>query len=342
MTHQNKIVASLFLVSVTLSLFIGYFVGSKFPKKTSTAETIVATYDLKGTKKIIQQKDITDRLASDFADQDRMIYQQKKQAILDIVNEEIRKTMDLNRIDLTPPTTDEFDKIVKSLRLDKRKLTERQRSDIMNNLAVGQRNSKIKAAVDEKMKSFNLQLQLDPPFSFVDAKKPGSLLIAGDLNYPVDVLFYGNFHCPQCSQAYQTILSLDSEFTKKLKVHFKYLGLEPDQAIAFKTAKSLYCLTESQKKSGLAAALTKAYFERPPDSMESIAKIVSGLGLDSKEMGLCLDSKTNNSMLRTDAKEGQDLNKTLSSFFIINDYFVPAAEQRVLIEDLLKFILKTK
>lgn len=316
--------------------------GKKQAGPKTSANKVIATYTVNGAKKTIELKDVTEKLANDFADFDRMVYQQKRQAIYDIVGEEIRKNNDFSKVEMPGISPEDFDKMLVSLKLDKKKLTDKQKSDIMGNMAIAQRNQKIKGVVEEKQKEMNVQLLMDPPFSFVKRQETGPLLVSGESKNPIEFIFYGNMHCPQCNQAYQNMMSFDTQFPNKLKIYFKYLGLEPDQAIAFKTAKSLYCLPEAQKKSGMVNKLMKAYFEKVPDSMETLTKTMSDLGIDPKDMEKCLESKENNSMLRTDAQAGQELNKSVAAFYVVNNYFVHGAEQRVFIDDLIHYLLLNK
>lgn len=338
--NKNVLHSTLLLVSIAVSLSVGYFVGSKNASPKISGQKVIATYSVNGTKKNIELKDVTDKLASDFSDFERMVYLQKRQAIFDIVGEEIRKNNDFSKIDMPSISPQDFDKMLISLKLDKKKLTDKQKSDILGNMVIAERNQKIKSIVDEKQKEMNVRLFMDPPFSFVKRQQTGSLLISGDPKNPIEFIFYGNLHCPQCLQAYQNLMNLEAQFPEKFKIYFKYLGLEPDQAIAFKTAKSFYCLSESQKKSGLVNKLLKAYFSKVPDSMESLFKTMADLGLETKEMEKCLETKDNNSLLRTDAQAGQELSRSVAAFYVVNNYFVHGAEQKVFVEDLIHFLLK--
>ena len=340
--NKNTMNSLILIVSIFLSLSIGYYAGTKQSGSKNTASKILATYSVNGSKKTVELKDVSLKLGNDFADQDRMVYQQKRQAILDIVADDIRKNNDFSKIGVESVAPQEFEKMILSLKLDKKKLTEKQKSDIIGNLALANRNQKLKAVVDEKLKETNLKFQMEPPFEFVNSQQPGSLLIAGDSKNPIEVIFYGNMHCPQCSQTYQNMISFETQFPGKLKLYFKYLGLEPDGSLAFKTAKSLYCLPESQKKSGLVSKLMKAFFEKAPDSFESLSKILSENGVNSTDMERCLESKENNSMLRTDSQAGQELNRSVAAFYVINNRFVHGAEQKILIEDLIQYLLLTK
>lgn len=336
--NKNTLIAVIFVISISMSLVVGYIAGTKNASPKASANKVIATYTVGGSKKSVELKDVTAKLANDFADQDRMIYQQKRQAILDIVGDEVRKNNDFAKMELEPVSPEDFDKMVTSLKLDKKKLTEKQKADITGNLAIAQRNQKIRTTVEEKQKEMNVQFLLDPPFAFVKPQEPGSLMISGTGKNPIEVIYYGNMHCPQCAQAFQNLQIYDSQFPGQLKIYFKYLGLEPDQSIAFKTAKSLYCLPQKQKASGQVGQLMKAYFAKAPDSLEALSKIMSDNGVNPADMQKCLDDKNNNSMLRTDAQAGQELNKNIAVFYVINNYFVHGAEQRVFIEDLIKFL----
>lgn len=340
--NKNTLVAIIFVVSISLSLVVGYIVGTKNATPKTSANKIIATYTVGGAKKSIELKDVTEKLATDFADYDRMVYQQKRQAVMDIIGEEVRKNNDFTKMDLAPVSPEDFDKMLTSLKLDKKKLTEKQRMDITGNLAIAQRNQKIKSVVEEKQKEMNVQFLMEPPFAFVKRQEAGPLMISGSSKNPIEFIYYGNMHCPQCAQAFQNIQAYESQYPGQLKVYFKYLGLEPDQSIAFKTAKSLYCLPEKQKSAGLVGQLMKAYFAKPPESDESLSKIMSENGVNPTDMEKCLNSKENNAMLRTDALAGQDLNRNIAVFYVINNYFVHGAEQKVFIEDLIKYLVLKK
>lgn len=348
MGMQKSLLGVLFIMTSAISLFVGYKVGSDRQPSIETGNEVVAKFSDKGKPTEIKLKDLAPFLTVDQADYKKVVYNARTQAVQAFISQKIREGEDLNQVDFEQVSQQEILDMLKKMKLDPKKVSERQRNDIVSNLSIGKRNQAIKTKLDASIESMNVELYLQPPFDFVTTSNQRGLVISENAkNADLDLHWYGNFHCPQCGATFQKILDTLAMAPDKFTVKFSYHGQDPDASIAFQTAKGFYCLKNLKlaKDNKSTFDLMTQAAKSPPQNFESIIALFSGGNADhAKSLSACLSDRNNNTQIREDAANSAKIPGSLqsASFLILENYFVQGSELTDLYQDLVKWVLRIK
>ena len=342
---NKKAVGILFIVTCTLSLIIGYKVCSQRSQKIESGEDLVAQYSYKGNRVGVRLKELAPFLTTDQSDYKKIVYNSRRQAIESLISNKVREGEDLTRIDFQPAGPAEIEEMAKKMKLDPRKMTEKQRSDIAANLTIGKRNEAIKKKLETSVQAMQLDLLLQPPFDFVnDPESKGVSIYQKGKKSEFEMTWFGNLHCPQCGSTFQKINETIQQAPEKFKINFVYHGQDPDASIAFQTAKAIYCLKSSNSASPFIDTIGKA-IQSPPQDADSILKVFAGDNpAKEKELATCLGDRAKNAELRQDAAVSANIPgaQQTASFLVLEHYFVPGSELKDLYQSLVSFVLRSE
>ncbi len=267
---NKKAIGILFIITCTLSLSIGYKVGSQRSQKIESGEDLVAQYSHNGKRVDVRLKELAPYLTTDQTDYKKMVFNSRKQAIESLISNKVREGEDLTRIDFQPVGPAEIEDMVKKMKLDLRKMTEKQRSDIAANLTIGKRNEAIKKKLEASVDAMQLDLLLQPPFDFVNnPESKGISIYQKGKKSEFEITWFGNLHCPQCGSTFQKINETIQQAPEKFKINFVYHGQDPDTSIAFQSAKAIYCLQSSSSAKSFLDTIGKA-IQSPPQDVDSL------------------------------------------------------------------------
>lgn len=339
---NKKVIGVLFVVTCALSLIIGYKVGSQRSQKIESGEDLVAKYSYNGNRVDVRMKDLAPFLSTDQTDYKKIVFNSRKQAIEALISKKVRESEDLSKIEFQQVSPTEIEDMVKKMKLDPRKMTEKQRQDIVGNLTIAKRNEAIKKKLETSLSAMQLEVLLPPPFDFVnDPGSQGVSIYQKGKKSDLEITWFGNLHCPQCGSTYQKINETIQQAPEKFKIKFVYHGQDPDASVAFQTAKAIYCLKNSNSTLEIIGKVIQA----PLQEADSIVKMFAGDDpAKEKELMACLSDRTKNTALRDDAKISASIpgSQQTASFLVLENYFVPGSELKELYQSLVSFILKEK
>jgi protein-disulfide isomerase len=139
--------------------------------------------------------------------------------------------------------------------------------------------------------------------------------VLGNPNAPVTLVEYGDFQCPDCARAHQTLNALRARFGDELCLVYRHLPLADKHPFAELTAEA----AEAAGAQGMFWEMHDALFEYQalvdPDEVPSMAQ---GIGLDLDSFRDDMTSHRHRERVLDDAAHARALGATGTPAFFIN------------------------
>lgn len=113
--------------------------------------------------------------------------------------------------------------------------------------------------------------------------------IDGDINAPVQIIFYGDFDCPFCANFYETLNQVKSEFKDKVVIGFRHYPMRTHD-MALTAALASECASEQNKFWEMYA---KLFSNKKADELniDQLTMDAKDLGLNADDFKRCLDDE---------------------------------------------------
>jgi protein-disulfide isomerase len=197
---------------------------------------------------------------------------------------------------------------------DPAQLTSQIRSYLTSQRTASQRQ----AYVSSLRAKANVDVRLAPPPVFRSLVAIDGAPVRGDVNAPVTIVEFSDFHCPYCRAVQPTLLQLLAKYPGKVRLVYKHLPLDSLHPQARRASEASFCAKEQGK---FWEFHDRVYAAGPDASDAALAKFVSETSLDKAKFDACLASGKAKTVVQKDAEEGeqQGINGT-PGFFVNGRY----------------------
>lgn len=312
----NKLVL---LVGAIIVFVTGIFLGTKLDKKvTKSGDATTTVYAIYDGKKILAS-DVNEAIKSDLEQFEKNIYQLKRKATEDLIKKQIAnanpKEAQLSKLSNIEIDQKEFTKYLAERNIDLKKLSAKQLSDVRANYKI-QKNieiNKMKPANEIESSKIVWKIPL-PAEEFVKADN-GPFPVNGNAKTTTKIVYFGNYHCPNCHEAEKRLSELKDKYKDQIQVFYRFVLIEPDNSLVRAAAEASYCANDQEKFWPYRDYLMKLDKFDDPEILKSAAQAV---GLETEKFNKCLKDRTHKEDLEKEVQTNLHLVKEMIPAFIIN------------------------
>lgn len=306
---KNIVIISVVLVG--LAGFIGFKVGqNSATSKLSEENEIYAL--IQG--KAIGAKELLPKIKSDLVSLEKNKYLVKKQAVIDWITENSKKS----KPDEKPAfNEDEFKSFIKERNLNYAKMNKKEQEDLMGNFLIFKKMINQKKSIEDDIANnqvvWKIPMTYLPPAEKID---PGHFPELASASGKHKIIIFANYHCPYCPQVPQKIQALTTKFKDQISVHFRF-NLNPgDTSVAYLTGVAALCAFEQKKFT----EVHNAFFSTPPLEEDKIIEIVKAQNLDMPKFESCYKSQQTRNSVQQELKGLEKINITGDALAVIDGY----------------------
>ncbi|MGH9359245.1 MAG: thioredoxin domain-containing protein [Terriglobia bacterium] len=141
----------------------------------------------------------------------------------------------------------------------------------------------------------------------------------GDIDSPVTVVEFGDFECPMCRLAQQTVENALQQYGSRVHFVFRQFPLTGVHPQAEKAAEASECAAQQ----GQFWQAEKLFYEKQPDlSVSALESYAAELGLNVKQFDECLSSGSMKARVQQDVADGKALGVRGTPTFFIGDQMI--------------------
>ena len=319
-----------FQILVIVVVFIaGYFIGKKStPKHISEYDMSYVTFS--GGQ--VKGEDVYKIAGRELMSLEKAAYDLKKHTTEEILKEKVNLppvSYSMNDIKISPA---EIDAVLKERHLARSQVSEKEIANIANNLKLQKAKSEQKEQFDKKIQStsvkFNIPYPTLPKVKMAKGSAPGR----GSFWSPIEVIQFTNYHCGTCALAESHLDELNKKFENKLKIYFRYKGIDPKDSVAFLSAEAGLCANDQNQFWEFHDALTK----KPPQAATEIVQIAEELKIKNEKFDDCLKKRVHQKDIELDQTEAMKLPQDSVPYLIINDQVISSLENIDVISDIIE------
>lgn len=302
--------------------------GFSIPAFSQTSEVIVATIN----GEPITQREVDESVSSRITPLKRQLYSLRKVALENLITrrlleiearnknssvEAVRKRMMDGPVNVT--TQEVESEYIKNSAFFATMSPDEAKERLRLDLESRARMKRFREAIATLRSTSALVLNLPPPISEINSGGPASPT-RGAKDAPVTIVEFSDFECRFCSLVQPTLKQVLQEYGEDVRLVFKYLPSET-RLNSIAAARAAYCAGKQDRFWEFHDAL----FAAPSRAADVIAKLVTQLGLQTKQFEKCQQSDESLLAVMKDveAARAQQINGTPS--FIINDNHVSGA-----------------
>ncbi|MDB5216238.1 MAG: Periplasmic thiol:disulfide interchange protein DsbA [Myxococcaceae bacterium] len=165
--------------------------------------------------------------------------------------------------------------------------------------------------------------------------------IRGNVDAPVTIIEFGDFQCPFCKRAEQTIDKVRDTYGNKVRIVWKHQPL-PFHVRAEPAAELALEARAEKGDAGFWRAHDKLFDSQPKLEDDDLTKIGAQLGLDATKLKTAINDKKHQKEIDVDAELGDDVQATGTPHFFVNGRRLVGAQpfekfQKIIDEELRKF-----
>src|SRR5215469_548207 len=188
---------------------------------------------------------------------------------------------------------------------------EQLQAKITEHLASEHNEQATRAFYDALRQKHGITSALEPYRMRVDAAGPSR----GKANAPVTIVEFGDFQCPYCREAEDTLRTVMSRYPDQVRLVFRNLPLPNLHANATVAAEAGICA----ERQGMFWQMHDAMYENQQALSEGALKDTARrLGLQVEGFSACLSDPETNSRIDSDRKAADELAITGTPYFLIN------------------------
>jgi protein-disulfide isomerase len=277
----------------------------------------------------ITESDVRAALGSELARLEGQVYDLKRQQLDELIAERLldaeaarrgvtREALEAEEIaaKVTPVSAEELGDFVTANRarirgdatalrpqiqafLENRKLTERRAAFV--------EGLRAEAAVEVTLKA---------PLAFRATLDLEGAPIRGQVDAPITIVEFSDFHCPFCRSVQPTLTELLARYPGKVRLAYKHLPLDSLHPQARRASEASWCAGQQGKFWEYHDAL---YRDGGSDASDAaMSKVAEGIGLDVGSFATCLAGPEAARNVARDASQGEALGLTGTPGFYIN------------------------
>ncbi len=162
-------------------------------------------------------------------------------------------------------------------------------------------------------------ISLDPPRLAVSAAKGAT---KGSPNAPVEMIEFSDFQCPYCQRAHATVEKVLATYGDRIRFVYRHYPV-PGHAAAKPAAEASECA----KEQGKFWPFHDRLFANPSKLSDADLKAhAAAVGVDISAFNACVDSHKYQSLVETDAKDGDAVGVNGTPAFFINGRMISGAQ----------------
>jgi len=147
--------------------------------------------------------------------------------------------------------------------------------------------------------------------------------IRGDVNAPVTIVEFSDFHCPFCKRVQPTLLELLAKYPGKVRIAYKDLPLDSLHPQAKRASEAARCARDQGK---FWEYHDKIYAGGSDSSAENLRSMATAVGLDVAKFESCLAAGTHRPGIQTDLTQAAQLGLNGTPAFFINGRALSGAQ----------------
>lgn len=196
------------------------------------------------------------------------------------------------------------------------------------------RAQKAQALLAELKTKYSPVLKLSPPV--IEVTDGGRESRGGDNDAPVTIIAFSDYECPYCKKSEVVVAEVMTTYGTKVRYVHRDYPL-PFHKFAAPAAMTARCAGQQGKFWEAHDALYKAEL-----SDESIAKVVSDLGLDKAKMDACMADPKTKAMIDADQSAGGEVGVSGTPAYFINGRMISGAQPLEKFKDIIDSELAKK
>ncbi|MGE3843416.1 MAG: thioredoxin domain-containing protein [Vicinamibacterales bacterium] len=161
-----------------------------------------------------------------------------------------------------------------------------------------------------------------PPVRRISVQYEGAP-IRGDVNAPVTIVEFSDFHCPFCRRVQPTLLQLLTKYPGKVRIAYKDLPLDSLHPQAKRASEAARCARDQGK---FWEYHDKIYAGNSDSSAENLRSMATAVGLDVAAFESCLATGQHRPGIQTDLTQASQLGLNGTPAFFINGRALSGAQ----------------
>lgn len=316
-------------IAIVIAFTGGYLIGKKsVVKNVSEYDMIYAQFN--GDQ--IRGEDVLKLVGPEIRDLEKSAYDIKKRTTEDLLRKKMNLPPNGTVLDGIKISSAEIDAVLKDRKLSRSQVSEKEINNIANNLKL-QKAKQIEAErfsskLEESKIRFHIPLPQLPRIKMDHGVAPAR----GPFWAPVEIIQVSNYHCGTCALAESHLQELNKKFENKLKIFFRYKGLDPKDSVAFLSVEASLCAQDQNQFWEFHDAL----FKQPPQTVAEISQIAQTLKIKKDQFDDCLKKRTHQKDVEADQLASQILPQETVPFLIINNQVISGLESVDVLSDLIE------
>ena len=308
---MNKNAVIICVVLVVLAGFVGFKLGQNSSNAKGNEENEIYAL-IQG--KAVGAKELLPKIKGDLVSLEKNKYQVKKQAVIDWITENNKKSATEEKPAFNE---DEFKAFIKERNINYPKLTKKEQVDLMGNFLIFKKMMNQKKSIEDDIATnqivWKIPMTYLPAVEKVEAGNYPELATASGKH---KIIFFANYHCPYCPQVPQKIQALTAKFKDQLSVHFRFNLPAGDTSVAFLAGVAARCAFEQKKFT----EVHNAFFSAPPLEEEKIIEIVKEQNLDMAQFETCYKSDKARNSVQQELKGLEKINITGDAIAFVDGF----------------------
>ena len=288
------------------------------------SDEIVATVD----GQPITNADLRKALGRNLASLETQVYDLKKQQLDELIGrkllaaEAVRRGMTLEALErqeieskVAPVTQSDIAAFVAANRSripgDPAKYTDRIRAFL-----AGQRSAAAREAFVGTLRGKSrVDIRLAEPPAFRAELNIDGAPVRGDVNAPVTIVEFSDFHCPYCRAVQPTLRQVLAKYPGKVRLVYKHVPLDSLHPQARRASEASWCANEQGR---FWEFHDRVYAASADASDAALARFVSEASLDKAAFQTCLASGRAGAPIERDVEQGSEHGLTGTPGFFVN------------------------
>jgi protein-disulfide isomerase len=165
----------------------------------------------------------------------------------------------------------------------------------------------------------SVDVRLEPPPAFRAAVNIDGAPVRGDVNAPVTIVEFSDFHCPYCRAVQPTLLQVLAKYPGKVRLVYKHFPLDSLHPQARRASEASWCANEQGRFWEFHDRVYKASADA---SDAALARFVSEASLDKSAFDTCLASGRAEAPIQRDVQQGSEHGLSGTPGFFVNGRFL--------------------
>jgi protein-disulfide isomerase len=292
------------------------------------SDEIVATVD----GQPITTADLRKALGQNLASLETQIYDLKKQQLDELIARKLLaaeaarrgttvEALERQEIEskVTPVTESDVAAFVAANRSripgDPAKYTDRIRTFLASQRSASARE----AFVGTLRRKARVDVRLEEPPTFRAEVNIDGAPVRGDVNAPVTIVEFSDFHCPYCRAVQPTLLQVLAKYPGKVRLVYKHFPLDSLHPQARRAAEASWCANEQGR---FWEFHDRVYAAGADASDAALTRFVSEASLDKAAFETCLGSGRAEAPIQRDVEQGSEHGLSGTPGFFVNGRFL--------------------